>query len=126
MKTTLTIQESATLISKGVSPERASMVCMDFNGTYAYVCGEEAQTVRDCVNCKFYVEENKVFALADLLSLLPQAERDLGGITVGFDVERGKWAATYEYSDYMAREDELIDSLYKLTLHLIDNHVKLD
>lgn len=102
MKTTLTAQESVTLISKGVSPERASEY-------------EEGN-----------FEDIPIFNIGDLLSLLPQAERDLGGIMVGFDVERGKWASTYEFSDYMAREDELIDSLYKLILHLLDNHVKLD
>lgn len=67
-----------------------------------------------------------IFTITDLFSLLPQAERDLGGIMVGFDVERGKWASSYEFLDYMAYKDELIDSLYDLVLHLLDLHIKLD
>lgn len=146
MKTTLTIQESATLISKGVSPERASMVCMDFNGTYAYVCGGEAQTVRDCVNGKFYVEESRVFTLTDLLSLLPkEIEVDFPDADGGIDIEDcylcTQWCINGDYADnhqwcvfytpgFQVVGDscakELIDALYKLLLWAIDrNHVKL-
>lgn len=109
MKTILTIEQSAELIKRGVSIDKASVKC-PIDAPYR--------------TSGIYIAS--VFTLADLLSLLPQAERDLGGIMVGFDVERGKWASTYEFSDYMAREDELIDSLYKLILLLLDNHVKLD
>lgn len=109
MKTTLTIQESAELIKRGVSANRAHEIKV-------YDDPVSEWTHKGC----------PLFTLADLLSLLPQAERDLGGIMIDFDVERGKWASTYEFSDYMAREDELIDSLYKLILLLLDTHVKLD
>lgn len=88
MKTILSIQESAELIKRGVSADRASMVCMDFNGTYAYVCGDEEQTVRYCVNDQFYVEENRVFTLADLLSLLPkEIDVDFPNADGGIDTE---------------------------------------
>ena len=70
MKQTLSVEQSATLIAKGISADKASMVRLDFNGTYAYVSGEEAQSVRDCVNGQFYVEECRVFALADITALL--------------------------------------------------------
>lgn len=112
MKQNLTIEQSATLIARGISAEKASAF-------------DDIRTVIDGVQT-FCPSTKTLFTLPDLLSLLPQAERDLGGIMIDFDVERGKWASTYEFSDYMAREDELIDSLYKLILHLLDNHVKLD
>lgn len=129
MKTTLTIEQSATLINKGVSEERASIVCMDFNGTYAYVCGEEAQTVRDCVNSQFYVEEIRMFSLSDLLSLLPKTVNfnnlymECLGTTweVGYRYER----KTFSILEVIYKE-ELIDSLYELVLWCIDNLVELD
>lgn len=139
MKTTLTIEQSAELIKRGVSADKASK---RVTRQVADSRGREIEKLRlkrwkDCVPYEkatmtnlhvglMRFEHKEIFTLADLLSLLSQAERDLGGIMIDFDVERGKWASTYELSDYMAREDELIDSLYKLSLHLLDNHVKLD
>lgn len=129
MKTTLTIEQSSTLINKGVSEEKASIVCIDFNGTYAYVGGEESQTVRDCVNGQFYVEESRVFTLTDLLSLLPKTLnfKDLYmeclGATweVGYRYER----KTFSISEVIHKE-ELIDALYELVIWCIDNLVGLD
>ena len=74
MKTQLTAEESAKLIELGVSPGKASEICIDFNGAgrYAYVCGEEAQLVRNCVNGHFYVEECRIFTLGDILDILPK------------------------------------------------------
>lgn len=135
MKQNLTIEQSTELIKRGVSAGKASMVCMNFNGTYAYVSGEEAQTVRDCVNGQFYVEESRVFALADLLSLLPKEIKQ--GTTVYELLIEGvetNWRVRYYYADLDGydsteafNEEELIDALYKLLLWSIDNnHVKLD
>lgn len=129
MKTTLTPEQSAALIAKGISADKASMVRMDFNGTYAYVSGEEAQTVRDCVNGQFYVEESRMFSLADILSLLPKTINyetlyiECLGTTweVGYRCER----KTFSISEVIYKE-ELIDALYELVLWCIDNHVKLD
>lgn len=138
MKTTLTIEQSAELIKRGVSAGKASMVCMNFNGTYAYVSGEEAQTVRDCVNGQFYVEESRVFALADLLSLLPKHIRIEHrhyylrmNTFVLTDEENPMWIARYITSNsaitlHERWSEELIDALYKLIISLLDNHVKLD
>lgn len=135
MKTTLTIEQSAELIKRGVRDDKASMVCMDFNGTYAYVCGEESQTVRDCVNGQFYVEESRVFSLSDLLSLLPK-EIEQGNATYELLIEgvETNWRVRYYYADLEVydyteafNEEELIDALYNLLLWAIDNnHVKLD
>lgn len=137
MKTTLTVQQSAALIKRGVSIDKASMVCMDFNGTYAYVCGEEAQTVRDCVNGQFYVEESRVFSLLDLLSLLPKHIRIEHrhyyirmSTFVLIDEENPMWIARYITNTAITlherRSEELIDALYKLIISLLDDHVKLD
>lgn len=114
MKTTLTIEQSAELIKRGVSRRKASAT---YVGRWEH-SSEGSFADPDSVE--------PLFTLTDLLSLLPQADRDLGGITIGFDVERGKWASTYESLRWIAREDELIDSFYKLTLHLLNTHVKLD
>lgn len=109
MKTTLTIEQSAELIKHGVSKNRASIKCPI---AAPYQIGN------------IYIAP--AFTLTDLFLLLPQVEHDSGGIVIGFDIDQDKWAATYEFSDYIVHEDELIDSLYKLVLHLLDNHVKLD
>lgn len=105
MKTTLTIEQSATLINK----------CIGIH----YASGWQNDSSLEAGG-------GFVFTIADMFSFLPQAERDLGRIMIDFDVERSKWTSTYEFLHWVAREDELIDSLYKLTLHLLDNHVKLD
>lgn len=104
MKTLLTIEQSANLISKGIDAYKAS----------AIIANDDSVSQ--------WTDRGKpIFTLYDLLSIIPQADRDLGGIMIDFDVERGKWASTYEFFDYIAYEDELIDSLYKLILYLFDN-----
>lgn len=134
MKTTLTIEQSAELVKRGVSKDKASMVCMDFNGTYAYVSGAEAQTVRDCVNGRFYVEESRVFSLSDLLLFLPKHIPFANAewyLNIQWEILDNKWYVQYldfEHDDEVVKEEEapeLIDALYKLTLAVI-NHVKLD
>lgn len=138
MKTTLTIEQSAELIKRGVSADKASVVCMNFNGTYAYVCGEEAQTVRDCVNSKFYVEESRVFTLTDLLSILPKHIRIEHrhyylrmNTFVLTDEENPLWVARYITSNsaitlHEIWSEELIDALYEMFISLLNDHVKLD
>lgn len=136
MRTTLTIEQSAELIKRGVSADKASMVCMDFNGTYAYVCGDETQTVRDCVNGQFYVDESRVFSLADILDILPRLVPDsCGDFSYALKIQPcslpGWTVCYYAYSldkgkNYYSAK-ELIDALYKLLLWAIDhNHLKLD
>lgn len=136
MKTTITPKQSAELIKRGVSADKASMFCIDFNGTYAYVSGDEVQTVRVCVNSHFYVEESRVFTLADLLSLLPNNypgdELNSGDKRVYLTitaVDWDRWMAKYStvHKVIAARiHDEMIDAVYELLLWAIDhNHVKL-
>ncbi len=132
MKTTLTPEQSATLIAKGISADKASMVCMNFNGTYAYVSGEEAQTVRDCVNGQFYAEEFLVFSLADIHSLLPReivtdtimGENDVCPIAIRWDENCKKWFAGYDLIPRpvpVGVDSELIDALYSLLCWAIEN-----
>lgn len=138
MKQMLSVEQSAELIKRGVSADKASMVCMDFNGTYAYVCGEESHTVRDCVNGQFYVEESRVFTLADLLSLLPKeviadtrfCKNETCPINIRWDYTMGIWFVVYELvslPDGIGEDSELINALFSTLLWAIDhNHVKLD
>lgn len=125
MKTELTREQSAHLIELGVSADKASATCLDFNGTCAYVSGEEANTVRDCVNGQFYVEESKVFTLANVMELLPKeicsVEREisyyLSMVTSTFNS-----SASYSHTCYTKGfgptkiATELIDALYELLI----------
>jgi hypothetical protein len=130
MKSLLTAEESAKLIELGVSPERASGICIDFNGAgrYAYVYGEEAQLVRHCVNGHFYVEECGIFTLADILDILPREIRH-NGCTYKLNIDYppiGMVAARYNSEDddldslkgYLC--EELIDALYSLLLWCLE------
>lgn len=59
------------LQSLGLDCSDASMVCINFNGTYAYVGGEEAEAIKACINGKFYVEISPAYTLEDILMKLP-------------------------------------------------------
>lgn len=129
MKTRLTFEQTLNLMVRGVSSKKASMVCMNFNGTYAYVCGEETQTVRDCVNGQFYVEESYIFTLTDLFSLLPERKAFANAeayLNIHFELDGHKWVAQYldfDKDDDVIVEysaDELIDALYLLCVWCLD------
>lgn len=134
MRNLLTAEQSAKLIELGVSPERASEICIDFNGAgrYAYVCGEEAQLVRYCVNGHFYVEECRIFTLADILDILPKEvkiHRD--GDTLSMIYHCGQWRVGYsncaEYCNHTKVAPELIDALYSLLVWCLEKgYVKLN
>lgn len=124
MRTTLTIEQSATLISKGISAERASAF-------------DDIRTVIDSVPT-FCPGTVPIFTLADLLSLLPKELDTTYLLTI---VGGSKyWYANYAWNECYDRdwskddelglftgEKELIDALYNLLLWIIDhNHVKLD
>lgn len=130
-------RESAKLIELGVSPERASEICIDFNGAgrYAYVCGEEAQLVRYCVNGHFYVEECRIFTLTDILDILPKT-LDVKGESARLQVYNhpaGYWVVSYAtcdggtltYQTSCFSSPELIDALYSLLVWCLEKgHVK--
>lgn len=111
MKTTLTIDQSAELIKRGVSEKRAtSSVWSPSENAYIH----------------------PTFTLADLLSLLPK-EIENGLYSLDLMADNVEWDSVYSsahvgYDPYfVANEKELIDVLYKTLLWTIDhNHVKLD
>lgn len=105
MKTTLTIQESAELIKRGVK--------------------------RDRMNVNF----EPVFKIEDLLKMLPKVLHKNGlayhyVLTIYWDEDIKVWRAIYDaIGDNIAGDcaaPELIDALFVLVCSLLDNHVKLD
>lgn len=137
MKTKLTIEQSQRLIELGVSPDKASLVRLDFNGTYACVSGEESDRVRKCVNGEYYVEESRIFTLSDLLSMLPKeiiADTIMGkdwpcALAMRWDENRHLWVTTYETLPRpldVGNASELIDALYELLIWCInEKYMKL-
>jgi len=112
MRTTLTIEQSAELIKRGVSAERATIVPL-------------------CATLQM--------KRADLLSLLPkEVHKDdtpyTYNLQIAWDDKRCKWSTMYiVWHDamrcnvpYKSESTELCDSLYGLIMLLLDNHVKLD
>ena len=122
MKTTLTIQESAELIKRGVPNNRAS----DFeavSSTNPRGIGGQVMMARP------------IFTLADLLSLLPKSIEHGGYAEAKLNIytrphRRECWVAKYIVSaktiPYDGAGEELIDALYEVLCKLLDNHVKLD
>lgn len=117
MKTTLTIEQSADLIKRGVSVDKASVkypIDAPYRTSGIYVAS--------------------VFTIADLLSLLPKHIPFANAewyLNIQWDISWGKWYVQYldfDHDDEVVKEEEapeLIDALYLLTLAVI-NHVKLD
>lgn len=121
MKTALTIEQSATLISKGVKYERAS---------------EWLNTAFDDSDFEWKMP-SPVFTLGDLLSLLPEkitfghrtnCRLKMQAIISSEDCISEVWQACYLHTSLKANAEasELIDALYGLLLWVIDhNHVEL-
>lgn len=120
MKTTLTPEQSATLIAKGISAEKAS---------------EAITTMQVACGCRGIVKLPKarpIFTLADVCSLLPKA---IGNFTLDISTSSdGTWSAAYELHDndddwwsvvrdvqYCYVKTELIDALFDVLCELIDN-----
>lgn len=116
MRTTLTIEQSAELIKRGVSPERATRVPL---------CATSPDEPR---------WSEPIFTLADLLSLLPkEIKRDSLGRPYVLHIirEEDRTIAAYRrdldsVTGADKRTSEFIDALYELLLWCLDNHVKLD
>ena len=137
MKQNLTIEQSADLIKRGVSADKASRIEKLYKPTMT-------QTGK-VINV--YTDNAPVFTLADLFALLPKdIEMDFPNADGGIDTEDcylcTQWCINGDYADnhqwcvfytpgFQVVGDscakELIDALYKLLLWAIDhNHVKLD
>lgn len=121
MKTILTIEQSAELIRRGVSENRAHEIKVYNNPVSEW-------THRGC----------PLFTLADLIPLLPKTlDNDYYSLDLSYGF--GDWTASYIHWDsgyeltYIRHtygqktEIELIDALYELLLWGLDNnYVKLD
>lgn len=128
MKTILTIKQSAELIKRGVSAGNAS----EKERVYKPI------TDQNGVAHNIYVSDAPIFTLTDLLSLLPKHIRIEHrhyylrmNTFVLTDEENPMWIARYITSNsaitlHERWSEELIDTLYKLIISLLDNHVKLD
>lgn len=120
MKTTLTHEQSATLIARGISAKKASAV-------------DDIRTVIDGVPT-FSPGTKPIFTLTDILSLLPKKITLESGINACLEI----FMADDDYcvTRYTLYTNvpiitigpcEPIDSLYRTLLWAIDhNHVKLD
>lgn len=122
MKQALSVWQSAELIKRGVSANKAS-------DTYV---GRWEHSSEGSFADPESVEP--LFTLADLLSLLPKHIPFANAewyLNIQWDISWGKWCVQYldfDHDDEVAKEEEapeLIDALYMLTLAVI-NHVKLD
>lgn len=134
MKTILTVEESQRLIELGVDRKLASTICINFNGTCAYVSGEESETLRDCVNGQYYTEECSCFSLADILSILPKEINHQCLTIISTDklyfAQYGKWDKEYIHSweqTFIPNDDcgknsspELIDALNQLLIWCLE------
>lgn len=120
MKTTLTIEQSAELVKRGVSPERATRVPL---------CATSPDEPR---------WSEPIFTLTDMLSLLPKeviadtrfCKNETCPINIRWDYTMGIWFVVYELvslPDGIGEDSELINALFSTLLWAIDNnHVKLD
>lgn len=149
-KPTLTPQESATLIAKGISADKASMfawkkVC-DYKGNPLSKKDKNREynhgitLKKGMMKCGLeYIEYEPIFTLADVCALLPKGVIHHGlscklRITFWYDEpyfagymnQVGKYIMGNPYDAPFSAE-ELIDAIFTLLCWAIDNgHVKLD
>lgn len=125
MKQTLSPEQSAALIAKGISAGKASK-------------GERIYKTVELQNGsikRVFDGYAPIFTLADLLSLLPKSIEYNGYAEAKLNIytrphRRECWVAKYIVSaktiPYEGAGEELIDALYEVLCKLLDNHVKLD
>ena len=102
-KSILTPEQSATLISKGISADKTSF------DSCATAVGSAVRT-----------PIHPIFTLADILSLLPKHIGDFGNLMMDFNNLYGEWDVCYELSEYMQSETELIDALFSILCWAIE------
>ncbi len=124
MKQMLSVEQSAELIKRGVSADKAS----EKERIYKPIVDQNG------IAHNIYVSDAPIFTLADLLSLLPKHIPFANAewyLNIQWEISWGKWLVQYldfDHDDEVVKEEEapeLIDALYLLTLAVI-NHVKLD
>lgn len=146
MKTTLTPEQSATLIAKGISADKAS-VCQlysDYDGEIidpsevyedcgkllAVVNDEAIEVDRNIVSKDSdfdhsFADDMPIFTLADILSIIPK-EINILEDHYCLVMKAADCSSTVYYGNQLERfspyvsADELIDALYELLLWVID------
>lgn len=120
MKQTLSVEQSATLIAKGISADKASF------DSCATAVGSAART-----------PTQPIFTLADIFSLLPKeivtdtimCENDVCPISIRWDKNCPKWFVGYDLVPRpvgVGVDSELIDALFSTLCWVIDNgHIDL-
>lgn len=117
MKNLLTIEQSAELIKRGVSADKASKLPL---------CATSPDESR---------WSEPIFTLTDILAILPKVLHKDGlayhyVLTIYWDEDIKAWRTMYDaIGDNIAGDcaaPELIDALFALICSLLDNHVKLD
>lgn len=128
MKDCLSIEQSAELIKRGVSKDKAS----EKERVYKPIVAQNG------VAHNIYVSDAPIFTLADLLSLLPKKlygeETDYCDCELHIHAGKLGWSASYmeiRGSEVVVMKltsygVELIDTLFSLLCKLLDTHVKLD
>lgn len=110
MKRTLSVEQSATLIAKGISADKAS------------------EKKREYTDLGTFIGDTSIFTLADILSLLPKELKydSLGRpYILHIEIEKDRAIAAYRRGwDSVVGADkrcpELIDALYSLLCWVID------
>lgn len=129
MKTTLTIEQSAELIKRGVSADKAS----EIEKLYKPTMTQTGKVIN------VYADNAPVFTLADLFAMLPKGiihNRLFCKLRItswyddpyfaGYMNQVGKYIMGNPYDEPFSAE-ELIDVIFELLCWAIDNgHVKLD
>lgn len=119
MKITLTPEQSATLIAKGISADKAS------------------EKKREYTDLGTFIGDAPIFTFADVCALLPKevvtdtiiCENDVCPINIRWDKNCQKWLVGYDLVPRpvgVGVDSELIDALFSTLCFAIDNrHIDL-
>lgn len=143
MKTTLTTEQSATLIAKGISVDKASMFAWqkvyDYKGNPLSKKDKNSEynhgitLKKEMMICGLeHIEYKPIFTLADICALLPKeivtdtimCENDTCPISIRWDENCKKWFVGYDLvprSVGVGVDSELIDALFSTLCWVIDN-----
>lgn len=147
MKTILTPEQSAMLIAKGISADKASEKIMRQSTDYK---GNPLLMKKRWKDCKPYdksltmphvgmtqFEDKDIFTLADICGLLPKeivadtiiCQNDICPISINWDTNVQTWFVGYGLIPHpvgVGVDSELIDALFSILCWAIDNnHVKV-
>lgn len=99
----LSPEQMHELQSLGLDCSDASMVCINFNGTHAYVGGEEVEEITKCINGTSYVEISRAYTIEDIIFKLEaditynDAIANQPDTFAGQPVEKTPWECSYSH-----------------------------